>query len=55
MRFQILAGTVAIALLLAFVLPIVIKLKEVSLGVVILIGLALMARDFWDSLKDSDR
>ena len=56
MRYQIFTGCVAISLLAAFLLPIVIKLKdEISLGVVILIGLGLMARDFWDSLKDRDR
>ena len=55
MRYQIFTGCVAIALLAAFLLPIVFKLREFSLDVVILIGLGLMARDFWESLKDRDR
>ena len=55
MRYQLLTGCIAIALLAAFLLPIVIKLNEVSLDVVILIGFGLMARDFWESLKDRDR
>jgi len=54
MAYRIISAIVAVVLLLAFLLPIVIKLKEISLGVVVLIGLALMARDLWESLQEKD-
>jgi len=52
MRYRIFAGGVALALVLAFLLPILVKLKEISLGAVMLIGFAMMARDLWESLRD---
>lgn len=54
MVFRILASVVASLLLVAFLLPYVIKMKEFELGAVILIGLALMARDIWDTLREKD-
>jgi len=54
MAYRIISAIVAVVLLLAFLLPIVIKLQEISLGVVVLIGLALMARDLWESLQEKD-
>jgi len=32
----------------------VIKLKDVALGIVVLIGVAMMAVDLWQSLKSKD-
>ncbi len=54
MPLKILAGVVAVALLLAYLLPLVLKLKEVSLGVVILIALAMMLVDLRQSLRAKD-
>lgn len=54
MAFRIISTIVAAVLLLAFLLPVVIKLKEISLGVVVLIGLGLMARDLWETLREKD-
>jgi hypothetical protein len=54
MVFRILASVAASLLLLAFLLPYVVKMKEVELGVVILVGLAMMARDIWDTLREKD-
>jgi hypothetical protein len=54
MVFRILASVAASLLLLAFLLPYVVKMKEVALGVVILAGLAMMARDIWDTLREKD-
>jgi uncharacterized membrane protein len=54
MIVKIISGIVAVALLVAFLLPVVIKLKEVALGVVVLIGLGLMARDLWESLREKE-
>ncbi len=48
------AAVVAVALMLSYLLPLAIKLKEVSLGVVILLGLTMMLVDLWQSMKSSD-
>lgn len=54
MIFRILAGIVAVALLLAFLLPYVVKMQDIALGIVILIGLAMMTRDLWDTFHEKD-
>jgi hypothetical protein len=54
MGLKIFAGIVAVVLMLAYLLPMVIKLKEVSLGVVILIALVMMLIDMRQSLKSND-
>ena len=54
MPFKILAGVVAVALMFAYLLPPVVKLKDVALGIVICVGLALMLTDLVQSLKSKD-
>jgi hypothetical protein len=54
MRFDILASIVAAALLVAFVGPVVVKLKDVALSIVVLIGLSMMVVDIWHSLRSKD-
>lgn len=54
MPIKIVAGTVAVTLMIAFLVPVVLKLKDISLGVVILIGLGLMLVDLWQSLQSKD-
>jgi len=54
MNLKILWGVVAVALMLAYLVPLVIKLKEVSLGAVVLIALAMMLVDLLQSLKAKD-
>ncbi len=54
MSIKIFAAIVAVALVLAFNLPVVFKLKEVALGVIILIGIAMMLVDLWQSLQSKD-
>ena len=54
MAFRIFAGIVAIVLFIAFVAPVAIKLKEISLGAVILIGVGLMVWDLWETLRAKD-
>ncbi len=51
MAFKIAAGIVAAALLIIFIGPVVVKLKDVALSMVVLIGLTLMLADLWQSLK----
>ena len=54
MPFKIFAGIVAAALLLIFIGPVVVKLKDVALTVVASIGLVLMFFDLWQSLQSED-
>ena len=54
MGLKIFAGIVAVVLMLAYVLPLVIKLKEVSLVVVIGIALTMMLVDLMQSLKSRE-
>ena len=54
MALKIFAGIVAVVLMVAYLLPLVTKLKEVSLGVVIVIALAMMLIDLVQSLKSRE-
>jgi hypothetical protein len=54
MALKIFAGLVAVALMVAYLLPVVVKLKEVSLGVVAAIALAMMLVDLVQSLKSKE-
>jgi hypothetical protein len=51
MLIKMFAAAVAVTLTLSFLLPPVLKLKEISLGIVILIGIGMMLTDLWQSLK----
>jgi hypothetical protein len=54
MSLKIFAGIVAVVLMLAYLLPLVTKLKEVSLAVVVVIALAMMLVDLVQSLKSKE-
>jgi len=54
MPFKIFAGVVAVVLMAGFLLPPVFKLKDVALGVVISIGIAMMLVDLLQSLKSKE-
>ena len=54
MALKIFAGIVAVALMMAYLLPLVLKLKEVSLVVVIGIALAMVLVDLVQSLKSRE-
>ena len=54
MAFKIAAALVAVALLGAYLLALAFKLKEIDLGIVVAVGLALMLVDLWQSLKSKD-
>jgi hypothetical protein len=54
MPIKIFAAVVAVVMVLCFLAPPVIKLKDVPLGVVILIGIAMMLVDLWQSLQSKD-
>jgi len=54
MAIKLVAAVIAIVLLAAFLLPIALKLKEISLWVVMLIGFGMMLVDLWQSLRKND-
>ena len=54
MPVKLFSAVVAVALVLSFIGAIVFKLKEVSLAVVALIGIAMMLVDLWQSLQKRD-
>ncbi|HSE01192.1 MAG TPA: hypothetical protein VLB72_10710 [Burkholderiales bacterium] len=54
MLFRVIAALVALVFLLGFLLPYVMKMKDLALGAVILVGLALMARDLLDTFREKD-
>lgn len=54
MAFKILASIVAAALLIIFIGPVVIKLKDTALSVVVLIGVSMMVVDIWHALRSKD-
>lgn len=52
MPFKIICGLIAASLVIVFVAPVVIKLKEMELFIVAGIGIVLMLFDLWQSLRD---
>jgi len=54
MIFKIIAGIVAAALLIIYMAPVVLRLQEISLWVISLIGIGMMLVDLWQSLQSKD-
>ncbi|MFZ2653140.1 MAG: hypothetical protein WA210_23905 [Burkholderiaceae bacterium] len=54
MPIKILAASVAIALMLAYLAPLVFKMKDVALTSVIVIGFVVMLVDLWHSLRNQE-
>jgi hypothetical protein len=54
MPFKIVAGIVAAALLLAYMAPVVLRLRDTALWIVALLGAGMMLVDLWQSLKSKD-
>jgi len=54
MPIKFFAAVVAVILVIGFLVPVVLKLKDVALGVVILIGIGMMLVDLWQSLKSKE-
>ena len=54
MPIKLYSALVAVELVLSYRGAIVFKLKEVSLGVVVLIGLTMMLVDLWQSLQKAE-
>jgi hypothetical protein len=54
MPLKILYSILAIVLMLLYLSPVLYRLKQVALSVVVLIGLAMMLVDVWQSLKSKE-
>lgn len=54
MLFKILGSILAGGLLIVFIGPVAIKLKDLAFSVVVLIGLTMMVVDIWQSLKSRE-
>jgi len=54
MALKIVAAIIAAALLIAFLAPPALKLKDVALSAVIAIGVVMMLVDLWQSLQSKD-
>jgi hypothetical protein len=54
MAFKIVAGIIAAALLLIYMAPVVLRLQDKALWVVVLIGVTMMLVDLWQSLRTKD-
>jgi hypothetical protein len=51
---KVIFGLIGMGLMLAFLAPVVLKLKSVALIAVILLGLAMMVYDFFEFLREGD-
>ena len=54
MIFKAIAGIFAAALLLVYIAPVVLRLKDTALTVITVIGLAMMLIDLWQSLRSKN-
>jgi hypothetical protein len=54
MILKIFAAVVAVALVVAYLIPPIWKLKELELGVVVVIGIVMMLVDLVQSLRKDD-
>jgi hypothetical protein len=54
MKFNIIAGIVAVALMVVYLGAVIVKLWDPALTLVILIGIALMLIDLWQSLQSKN-
>ena len=54
MPVKIFAAVIAVVLVFTYLIPVVLKIKEMALGITILIGIVLMLIDLWQSFKERD-
>lgn len=54
MAYKIIAGLVAAGLLIAYMAPVVWRLKDVALWVVAGLGIVMMLVDLWQSLQSKE-
>ena len=54
MALKIFAGLVGVVLLLVYVAPVVLKLKDIPLWCVAVLGIGMMLVDLWQSLQSKE-
>ncbi len=54
MALKIIAGILAVSLMLIYLAPVVLKLQQPALTIVVLIGIVMMLVDLWQSLKSKE-
>jgi hypothetical protein len=54
MVFKYVCAAVAVALMLAYLVPVIIKMKEIDLAAVLVVGLVMMLVDLVQSLREDD-
>lgn len=54
MKFKVISGLIGLVMLVAFLAPPVIKLQKFALAVVVLIGVAMAAYEFFEQLRGKD-
>jgi uncharacterized membrane protein len=54
MKFKSIAGLTGLLMLLLFLAPPVIKLQKIALAVVVLIGVAMAAYEFYEQLRGKE-
>jgi hypothetical protein len=54
MAVKILAGIIGVALLLVYVSPVVLRLREIPLFVVAILGVGMMLIDLWQSFRSKE-
>jgi hypothetical protein len=54
MIVKLFSAVIAVVLMLGYLGPVVLKLKEASLAAVVLIGVVMMLVDLWQSLQKPD-
>jgi uncharacterized membrane protein YgdD (TMEM256/DUF423 family) len=54
MVLKVIAGIFAAALLLVYIAPVVLRLKDTALTVIVVLGLAMMLVDLWQSLRSKE-
>jgi hypothetical protein len=54
MPVKLFAAVVAVVLVIGYLAPVVLKLKEAALAIVIAVGIVMMLVDLWQSLRERD-
>lgn len=54
MAVKVIAGIIGAALLMIYMAPVVLRLKEISLSVIVLLGLGMMLVDLWQSWQSKE-
>ncbi len=54
MLIKVIGSILAVGLLVVFIGPVVVKLKDVALSIVVVIGLAMMIVDTWQALQSKE-